>query len=62
MVNRIASRYCTGIWSRASFMMKKELPQIKAAINSMGLASFLMVCSLMFSHLVIAKELLSVVE
>ena len=42
MVKRMASRYCTGMASRVSFMIKKELPQMKAAAKSMGLASFFM--------------------
>ena len=40
-VNRRASKAYTGRLSSAFFIMKKEVPQIRAAENSIGLASFL---------------------
>ena len=40
MVKRMASRYWTGMASRAFFIIKKELPQMKAAAKSIGFASF----------------------
>ena len=39
----MASRKNTGITSRAFFIIKKEVPQMRAAANSMGLASIRMV-------------------
>ena len=54
-VNRMASRYCTGMASRAFFMIKKELPQIKAAAKSMGFAALRMIFSLIVLTFVIVK-------
>lgn len=62
VVKRIASRYCTGSASSASFIMKKELPQIKAAANSIGFASRVIHFSLILDYLVIAKELMNMVQ
>lgn len=55
MVNRIASRYCTGMASRAFFIIKKELPQIKAAAKSIGFAALLTKFPLIRGHLIIVK-------
>ena len=51
----MASRYCTGMASRAFFMIKKELPQIKAAAKSMGFAALRMIFSLIVLTFVIVK-------
>jgi hypothetical protein len=52
----MASRAKTGTLSRAFFIMKNEVPQIRAAAKSMGFASFFITAGDMDSQLRFANS------